>query len=207
MSEFCEACGNKFTFFRKKQTCALCKGEFCNNCSVQAGLSWGNFNEPMYGIFINNQKVTYRILGGTEFPKQYTLCIDCKNEIDRKMESFKEEANEKLNSVIITDKPWIPGYKILARLGYVESNKLYSLPSYGKSERDRVENYFRNEAVKLGANALINYHKTYIERMVEGPQTRSYRTPQDFMRINQPIPPKIIRIPIIRAEAVKIQKE
>lgn len=230
MSELCSSCEKKFGLFRKRHTCDLCKKEFCGACISNTPLSWGGYKEPRYELVFEKGGVGYRPLSAYGLTKVYALCTACKNHVNEKIRVFTAEARKQYASIVLTENDHVPGYAIVKRCGFLEYRPDKHMPalSHGYSAPPvlhtntpmapvpdaRAFDHLRLQAVKRGANALINVRVTYHNKFVPPPPPpTSRRTPLDFVpgyvesRWREQCRPTYKKIPVYEAEAVVIEKE
>jgi len=201
MSDLCFNCRKIFGLFRKKYYCEICQKEFCKNCIFRTSLSWGKFEGLRYKIVIKNNKVSYRVIDKLSL-KIYSLCISCENIMKEKIRNFKVEIKNKLDSIIVTAQNFIPGYKVIRSFGVIKYHPHSPEGLLGKGSID----YLKNEAIRFGANAFINYKKTYTQKLSSLPPQKTGLTPLDYVPGYPKRKPIFIKIPIFQAEAVRIQK-
>ena len=224
MSENCNTCGRKFGWLRMKYRCELCQEEFCKDCISQTTVSWaiyGNKLFPLVGepgceLVFRNNEVRYRVMRPMDVSKRYTLCKLCNDKMIEKIEDFKVEIKNKLDSIIVTHRNHVPGYTVVKSFGFVEYR--FDRPGapliFDPSKRFKMAtDFLKSEALKLGANALINFQKTYIERLNPlSPHPKPKTTWEDFipgygeLKYQKYQQPTYTKIPVIKAEAVVIQK-
>lgn len=213
MSESCYACGKGFSWISKKHLCDMCQKAFCKDCTVRTNLSWGSFGDPQYRVIVDSGRVRYKRVGArTRFSKVYTLCKQCEEKIRKRMVEFQSETKQKFDSMVVTSNSLVPGYEIIARLGFIEyPPRRPRVAMFDPYRREGIA-YLKKEALKRGANALINFKRTYIEKIYPPKLPNSRPTPLDFVpgyrerKYRQRQQPLITRSSILKAEAVLIQK-
>jgi hypothetical protein len=99
---------------------------------------------------------------------------------------FKSDIENKLKSVIVTSNSRIPGHEIVMRLGSVQYLPRDHVDSSLSLLTDQEAlRFLKQEALRLGANALINLHKT---KVAKTPAFLGPPPPQKFRHFDFPTP-------------------
>jgi len=224
MSENCRSCGKRFSWLRKKNHCQLCQEELCRDCVSQTTLSWGildyqhitRIEGATYELVLgNNNMVGYRVMRPLDFPKIYTLCNPCKDKMSERIIGFKAEINNRLASIIVTPRSHVPGYRVIKSLGIVEYfPRGAGTPLLSSRYNIGPISFLKTEALKRGANALINYQETHIKRLNQYIPPKLKGTWEDFIpgfreqkyQKYQYQQPTYTKIPVFKAKAVIVRK-
>ena len=202
MSELCSSCRESFNLLRWRHKCQYCTNEFCTDCLIKESLTWISYSHNFHIVFDTKAKeISYRHANRID-KNFYNLCGNCISLLRKSIDDYKNEIDNKMQTIMLTSENQIPDFKVVRSFGLITYKESLSAGMHNMKNKNltvnklmyisKAKEYLKIEALILGANALINYTDTQRLKSVpvlspnsfrtqpQIPKKIVYRTPFDF---------------------------